>query len=118
LFGVILQDPLRPNNNVVDISDRLCNAQPTTSVSPSPSPSSFVDVTPTPSTSPGFNDGVISICQEAFITSDLARACCASGDVNCEDYYDVSWELFCVSVVSVGLITGVGFCSRVCFMPL
>jgi hypothetical protein len=95
MFAVLPQDELRPTAGMIDITDRLCHEPPVVIGSTSPTATPFVSTTVTPSPSPGFNDMIEERCRLAFITGDVARACCppdgvVSGDaVDCLSYYQV-----------------------------
>ncbi len=82
---------------MVDITDRLCHEPPVVIGSTSPTATPFVSATLSPSPSPGFNDIIDEQCTLAFITGDVARACCGDDNgvvgeddgVDCLSYYEV-----------------------------
>jgi hypothetical protein len=105
VFGVP-QDDIRPNAPILDITNRLCYDPPDIIGSATPTASVWVTVTVSATPSPGFNDYITDQCTEAFVTGDIARACCGddSSDeedgatgVDCNSYFQVRF----VTIVNI-----------------
>lgn len=90
MFVFHVQNVANPAAAPVDISKRIIVSSAPMILQPSTGP------TPSATRTPAFAVNVVAQCSAAFITSDIARACCTNPVVNCAAAYQVMQG--CVSV--------------------